>query len=102
MNRSISERKYIANHLSSLFKYYEGTFETLSFDYIETHSRAAKITKTSTNLGIVLVDVKAIRNSDSHDVWHMEVAGPPSSGDSIKTIRTDVLNLVELLRNHLD
>src|ERR1041384_6822430 len=43
------------------------------------------------------------------DVWHMEVSGGPSNatdihtvGDTIKTLRMDVLNLIRVLRNHLD
>ncbi|CAJ0750439.1 15772_t:CDS:2 [Entrophospora sp. SA101] len=40
--------------------------------------------RSSTNSGIVKVDIKGMRMSDSLDIFHMEVAGPP------------------FLRNHLD
>ncbi|CAI2193383.1 2282_t:CDS:2, partial [Funneliformis geosporum] len=51
----------------------------------------------------------ATRSYDGLDVWHMEVAGPPYNasekhtlGDSKKTLRTDILNLIAILRDHLD
>jgi hypothetical protein len=109
MSRKIGERKHIVYQVSSLFKYYERTFLNLEFDWIESQARAAKIMKSSTNSGIVRVDVKATRSYDGLDVWHMEVAGPPYNasekhtlGDSKKTLRTDILNLIAILRDHLD
>ncbi|CAG8641747.1 10104_t:CDS:10, partial [Ambispora leptoticha] len=52
---------------------------------------------------------QATRLSDGLDVWHLEVAGPPDNapnkhvlGDSKKTFRTDILNLIAILREHLD
>ncbi|CAI2198494.1 12639_t:CDS:2, partial [Funneliformis geosporum] len=52
---------------------------------------------------------QATRSYDGLDVWHMEVAGPPYNasekhtlGDSKKTLRTDILNLIAILRDHLD
>ncbi|CAG8463336.1 6643_t:CDS:2 [Paraglomus brasilianum] len=81
----------------------------MSFEWIESHARAPKIMKTSSNSGIVKLDAKGTRFSDNREVWHMEVAGPPwnstsrhACGDSKKTIRTDIFNLVMLLRDHLD
>jgi len=57
----------------------------------------------------VRVDAKATRHSDGLDVWHMEVAGPSDNAsdnhimnDAKKALRTDLLNLVAILRNHLD
>ncbi|CAJ0927072.1 16512_t:CDS:2 [Entrophospora sp. SA101] len=47
------ERKFIVCHISALFKFYESTFGTLTFDWIESHSQAAKVTKSSTDTGIV-------------------------------------------------
>ncbi|RUS35083.1 hypothetical protein BC938DRAFT_476017 [Jimgerdemannia flammicorona] len=79
MSRKIDERKYIIYHIASLFKFYETTFMTLNFDWVESHAHTAKMAKSSTNSGTVLVDAKAARNSDGLDVWHMEVAGPPSN-----------------------
>ncbi|CAG8477432.1 13143_t:CDS:2 [Dentiscutata heterogama] len=109
IDRKIGERKFIIYQISSIFKFYETTFFTLEFDWIESHSHSSKITKSETNSGIVKVDAKAIRNSDGLEIWHMEVAGGPSDatdkqtlGDTKKTIRTDILNLIEVLRNHID
>ncbi|RUS23027.1 hypothetical protein BC937DRAFT_93384 [Endogone sp. FLAS-F59071] len=99
MSRKIGERKYIIYHIASLFKFYETTFMTLNFDWVESHAHAAKMAKSSTTSGIVLVDAKATRNSDGLDVWHMEVSGPPSNAtightldDTKKTLRMDILN----------
>ena len=65
--------------------------------------------KSSTSSGIVRVDIKGTRISDGFDIFHMEVAGPPCNatekhimGDAKKTMRTDILNLITVLRNHLD
>ncbi|CAG8749266.1 16341_t:CDS:2, partial [Racocetra persica] len=109
IDRKIGERKHIVYQVSALFKFYERTFLTLDIDWIESHSRPAKLMKSESNSGIVLVDAKATRFSDGLDVWHLEVAGPPYNasnkhilGDSKKTIRTDILNLITILREHLD
>ncbi|CAG8544870.1 25232_t:CDS:2 [Cetraspora pellucida] len=109
LSRNIKERKYIVQHISSLFKFYESTFETMVFDWIESHSPATKISKSSTNSGIVLVDGRGTRVLDDKDMWHMEVAGPPSVAskkhtinDTIKSLHTDLFNLVAILMEHLD
>ncbi|CAJ0754169.1 15507_t:CDS:2, partial [Entrophospora sp. SA101] len=85
------------------------TFATISFDWIETHSSAAKITKSADNSGIVLFDSKGTRLSDDQEIWQMEVAGPPwnpttthTINDTKKTFQSDILNLVSILRNNLD
>ncbi|KAF0487836.1 hypothetical protein F8M41_022467 [Gigaspora margarita] len=78
IDRKIWERKFIIYQISSIFKFYETTFFTLEFDWIESHSHSFKIRKSETNSGIVKVDAKAIRNSDGLEIWHMEVAGGPS------------------------
>ncbi|CAG8815499.1 3754_t:CDS:2 [Gigaspora margarita] len=108
IDRKIWERKFIIYQISSIFKFYETTFFTLEFDWIESHSHSFKIRKSETNSGIVKVDAKAIRNSDGLEIWHMESGGPSDAtdkhtlGDTKKTIRTDILNLIEVLRNHID
>lgn len=109
MSRKISERKHIVYQISSIFKFYERTFPLIEFDWIESHARTAKIMKSPTNSGIVQVDIKGTRISDGLDIFHMEVVGPPCNatdkhimGDSKKTMRTDILNLIAVLRNHLD
>ncbi|RGB28552.1 hypothetical protein C1646_673131 [Rhizophagus diaphanus] len=65
--------------------------------------------KSATFSGIVRVDAKATRHLDGLDVWHMEVAGPSDNasddhiiGDAKKSLRTDLLNLIAILKNHLD
>jgi hypothetical protein len=109
LDRNPSERKYTIYQILPLFKCYETTYDTLCFDWIETHVRSAKITRTSSNSGITLVDGKATRSSDGVEIWHLEVAGPPGGmsdrhtlQDTKKSLRTDVLNLVKLLQDHLD
>src|SRR5690242_4010954 len=107
MSREIGERKHIVYQISSLFKFYERTFSLVEFDWIESYAHAAKILKSSTNSGIVKVDIKGTRVSDGLDIFHMEVAGPPYNAndkhiadDTKKTMRTDILNLITILRNH--
>ncbi|CAG8580446.1 1537_t:CDS:1, partial [Cetraspora pellucida] len=65
--------------------------------------------KSSQYSGIVQVDAKATRYSNGLNVWHMEVAGfsDNASDDDIvndtrKAFHTDLLNLIMILRNHLD
>ena len=43
MSMDISERKFIIYHIAQLFKYYETTFGTVKFDWIETHEQATKM-----------------------------------------------------------
>ncbi|CAG8557479.1 11358_t:CDS:2, partial [Paraglomus occultum] len=81
MSRKIGEQKHIVYQVSSLFKYYERTFLNLEFDWIELQVRAAKVMKSSTNSGIV----------EKHTL-----------DDSKKTLQTDILNLIAILRDHLD
>ncbi|CAG8807904.1 39_t:CDS:2, partial [Racocetra persica] len=109
MSREIGECKHIVYQISSLFKFYERTFSLVEFDWIESYAHAAKILKSSTNSGIVKVDIKGTRVSDGLDIFHMEVAGPlynvndkHIADDTKKTMRTDILNLITILRNHLD
>ncbi|CAG8719994.1 8518_t:CDS:2 [Gigaspora margarita] len=109
IDQKIRERKFIIYQISSIFKFYKTTFFTLEFDWIESRSYSSKITKSETNSGIVKVDAKAIWNSDGLEIWHMEVAGGPSDatdkhtlGDTKKTIRTDILNLINILQNHIN
>ncbi|CAG8789536.1 10810_t:CDS:2, partial [Racocetra fulgida] len=53
IDKKIGERKYITYQISSIYKFYEKTFFNLDFDWIESHVRSAKITKSGTNSGIV-------------------------------------------------
>jgi hypothetical protein len=109
LSRDVGEWKYTIYNIASIFKFYERTFDTLSLDWIESYARSAKIAKTATNSGIVKVDAKGVRLFDNQEIWHLEVAGPPSNSttthtvdDSKKSLRADVLNLVSILQNHLD
>ncbi|CAG8675234.1 1552_t:CDS:2, partial [Ambispora gerdemannii] len=109
LSRKIGERKYIVQNLSSLFKFYETTFGNITIDWIESHSLSAKLTKSPTSSGIVKLDAKGVRSFDDKEIWHMEVAGSPSSpttdhavGDTKKSLHSDILNLVALLLDHLD
>lgn len=103
MPRNIGERKYIIYLVSSLYKFYETTFMYLCFDWIESHARSAKMVKSSKCSGIVQGYL------DGLDVWHMEIAGPSDNAtddhivnDTRKSLRTDLLNLIMILWNHLD
>ncbi|CAG8567173.1 11139_t:CDS:10, partial [Funneliformis mosseae] len=109
MSRRIGERKYIVQNISSLFKYYETTFGNISFDWIESHSPAGKLTKSTTNSGIIKVDVRGVRLLDDKEIIHVEVSGPPSSpserhstDDTKKSLHTDILNLISILLDQLD
>ncbi|RUS32896.1 hypothetical protein BC938DRAFT_473881 [Jimgerdemannia flammicorona] len=83
MSRKIGERKYIIYHIASLFKFYETTFMTLNFDWVESHAHAAKMAKSSTTSGIVLVDAKATRNSDGLMYGTWKSLGPPRTQLSV-------------------
>ncbi|CAI2166289.1 20677_t:CDS:2 [Funneliformis geosporum] len=81
MSRRIGKRKYIVQNISSLFKFYETTFGKICIDWIESHSPSGKLTKSTTNFGIVKVDIK---------------------DDTKKSLHTDILNLISILLDHLD
>jgi len=109
ISRKIGKRKHIVYQISSIFKFYERTFSLIEFDWIESYAHTAKIMKSSTNSGIVKVDIKGTRMSDGLDIFHMEVVGSPCNatdrhvmGDAKKTMKMDILNLIAILRNHLD
>ncbi|CAG8553887.1 12758_t:CDS:10 [Ambispora leptoticha] len=109
ISRKIGERKYIVQNISSLFKFYETTFGKISFDWIESHSPAGKLTKSASNSGIIKVDMRGVRLLDDKEVFHMEVSGPPSlsskqhcTDDTKKSLRTDILNLIAILLEHIN
>ncbi|CAG8597364.1 2303_t:CDS:2 [Paraglomus brasilianum] len=109
LSRAVGERKYLAYHVVPLFKFYERTFNTIDFDWAETHMSSAKMMKSAEDSGIILADAKGTRMLDGLEVWHLEIAGPPKRwtrihilGDSKKTMRTDALNLLRILEDRLD
>ncbi|RIA84571.1 hypothetical protein C1645_832065 [Glomus cerebriforme] len=93
LSRSIKDRKFTIYHIAPLFMFYESTFGTLEFDWIEAS-------------GIV----KGIRIGDYREIWQMEISSSPSTpttrhtvSDTKKSIHTDILlNLVGILSSHLD
>ncbi|CAB4408186.1 unnamed protein product [Rhizophagus irregularis] len=89
LSRKVGERKYIIQNISSLFKFYEVTFGNVSFDWIESHSPASKLTKSPTNSGIVKVDISGVRLFDDKEIFHAE------------SLHTDILNLIAILLDHL-
>ncbi|RIB28917.1 hypothetical protein C2G38_2156758 [Gigaspora rosea] len=75
----------------------------------KSHAHSAKMVKSSKCSEIVQVDAKATRYLNGLNVWHMEVAGPSDNAtnnhivnDTRKSLHTDFLNLIMILRNHLD
>ncbi|CAG8484257.1 11396_t:CDS:10 [Acaulospora morrowiae] len=109
LSRNIKERKFTIYHISPFLKLYKFTFGTLEFNWIESHVQSAKIMKSPIDSGIVLVDVNGVWVRDYKEIFHMEVSGSPSNptirhttGDTKKTLHTDILNLVDVLRDHLD
>ncbi|RIA96227.1 hypothetical protein C1645_733427 [Glomus cerebriforme] len=80
-------------------------FRLYYIDWIESHSRSAKILKSESNSGIILVDAKATRIFDGLNIWHLEVTGPPCNatdkhvlGDSKKTFQTDLKSNFDIAR----
>ncbi|CAB4481787.1 unnamed protein product [Rhizophagus irregularis] len=99
LSRKVGERKYIIQNISSLFKFYEVTFGNVSFDWIESHSPASKLTKSPTNSGVRLFDDK--------EIFHAEVSAHHRHHQVImlltakKSLHTDILNLIAILLDHL-
>ncbi|CAG8485330.1 4128_t:CDS:2 [Acaulospora morrowiae] len=96
----IINKKFVICRISSIFKYYEATFPYLKFEWMEVYAHSA-------NSDIVKLNSKATRYSDGLDLWHMDVARGSSNMTDVHTIedkalRTDVLNLVRVLRDHTD
>jgi hypothetical protein len=65
MSRQVGECKFTIYNVVPLFKFYETTFCTISFDWIEFYERATRVCKSETNSGIVRVDSKGVRLSDN-------------------------------------
>ncbi|PKC13410.1 hypothetical protein RhiirA5_372277 [Rhizophagus irregularis] len=107
LSRKVGERKYIIQNISSLFKFYEVTFGNVSFDWIESHSPASKLTKSPTNSGIVKVDISGVRLFDDKEIFHAEVSAHHRHHQVImlltakKSLHTDILNLIAILLDHL-
>ncbi|CAB5308455.1 unnamed protein product [Rhizophagus irregularis] len=97
LSRKVGERKYIIQNISSLFKFYEVTFGNVSFDWIESHSPASKLTKSPTNSGVRLFDDK--------EIFHAEVSAHHRHHQVImlltmqKSLYTH--NLIAILLDHL-
>ncbi|GBB83610.1 hypothetical protein RclHR1_01030025 [Rhizophagus clarus] len=96
----------LRKNINGLLQYV--TFGNVSFDWIESHSPASKLTKSPTNSGIVKVDIRDVRLFDDKEIFHAEVSGPPSPSsddhainDAKKSLHTDILNLIAILLDHL-
>ena len=109
MDWKIEKCKYIIYQISSIYKFYERTIFNLNFDWIKSHTRSARITKSVMNSGLVKIDFIVTRYSDGLSIWHMEVAGGPYNatdthilGNTKKTLWLDMLNLIAILRNYFN
>ncbi|CAG8492648.1 13798_t:CDS:2 [Racocetra persica] len=71
----------------------------VEFDWIESYTHATKIRKSSTNSGIVKVDIKETRVSDGLDIFHMEVA---DGNLPIAVLFTGLLSMCELFTRKED
>ncbi|RUP41882.1 hypothetical protein BC936DRAFT_138290 [Jimgerdemannia flammicorona] len=96
LSKTIKERKYIVQNIAPLFRFYELTFDTMTFDWIESHTHRLRKSRR-------------IRTLDDKDFWQVEVAGPPSlpspkyaTDETKKSLHTDLLNLVAILMEYLD
>ncbi|CAG8835572.1 29547_t:CDS:2, partial [Gigaspora margarita] len=85
----------LVQNLFSLFKFYETTFGNITFNWIESHSMSAKLTKSPTSSEIVKFDAKVAGSLSSTIIDHI-------IGDIKKSLHSDILNLVALLLEHLD
>ncbi|GES96090.1 hypothetical protein GLOIN_2v1487427 [Rhizophagus clarus] len=106
LRKNINGLLQYGRYISKSFK--EITFGNVSFDWIESHSPASKLTKSPTNSGIVKVDIRDVRLFDDKEIFHAEVSGPPSPSsddhainDAKKSLHTDILNLIAILLDHL-
>lgn len=95
---SLKKHQKAEIYRTTLFKFYESTFETMVFVWIEPHSPAAKISKSSTSSGIVLVDGRV-----SYLISKLLFMDYPLSiNNTIKSLHTELFNLVAILLEHLD
>ncbi|RIA89291.1 hypothetical protein C1645_825056 [Glomus cerebriforme] len=111
ISKSVKEnwrkKVYCSKHFLPI-KFYETTFGNICFDWIESHSLAFKLTKSSTNSGIIKVYIRGVRLFDEKEMFHIEISGPPSTSsndhainDTRKSLHTDIFNLIAILLYHL-
>ncbi|CAG8791021.1 6634_t:CDS:2, partial [Cetraspora pellucida] len=88
LNRDMSERTYIVESISPIFRSFRNAFPEIKYEWIEKDVRSVKKAGSmfAINIKSWKTDLLVIRLSDATEILHVEVSGPPFKVDKKHTI----------------
>ncbi|CAG8702617.1 3388_t:CDS:1, partial [Scutellospora calospora] len=88
LNRDMSERTYIVESISPIFRSFRNAFPEIKYEWIEKDVRSVKEAGSmfAINSKSRKTDLLVIRLSDATEILHVEVSGPPFKADKKNTI----------------
>ncbi|CAG8734980.1 31575_t:CDS:2 [Racocetra persica] len=88
LNRDMSERTYIVESISPIFRSFRNAFPEVKYEWIEKDVRSVKEAGSmfAINIKSRKTDLLVIRLSDATEILHVEVSGPPFKADKKHTI----------------
>ncbi|PKK63862.1 hypothetical protein RhiirC2_869571 [Rhizophagus irregularis] len=111
LDREISERTYIVESLSPIFRAFRNAFPDIKYDWIEKNVASIKEANNmfAEDINPRKTDLLVIRLSDGLEIMNTEVSGPPfkvtrehTVGDAKKLLMMSVCSLCRTLGNNLD
>ncbi|CAG8620561.1 8723_t:CDS:2 [Diversispora eburnea] len=88
LNRDMSERTYIVESISPIFRSFRNAFPEVKYEWIEKDVKSVKEAGSmfAINVKSRKTDLLFIRLSDATEIIHVEVSGPPFKADKKHTI----------------
>nr|CAG8477317.1 10514_t:CDS:2 [Entrophospora candida] len=111
LNQDMSERTYIIESISPIFRSFRNAFPEVKYEWIEKDVRSVKEAGRmfAINIKSRKTDLLVIRLSDATEILHVEVSGPPfkadkkhTIGDIKKLLMMAVCNLCRILASNFD
>ncbi|CAG8769369.1 5720_t:CDS:2, partial [Dentiscutata erythropus] len=111
LDRNMSERTFIVECISPIFRAFRNAFPDIKYDWIEKHVTSINETNNMflDNIGPRKTDLLVIHLADGIEIMNTEVSGPPlkatqthTVGDIKKLLMMSVCNLCRIFGNNLD
>ncbi|RIA99768.1 hypothetical protein C1645_730679 [Glomus cerebriforme] len=111
LDRDISERTFIVECLSPIFRAFRNAFPDIKYEWIEKNITSIKEANNmfADDIGPRKTDLLVLRLSDGMEVMNTEVLGPPfkatithTVGDVKKLLMMSLCSLCRILGNNLD
>ncbi|CAG8604183.1 8526_t:CDS:10 [Funneliformis caledonium] len=111
LDRDISERTFIVESLSPIFRAFRNAFPDIKYEWIEKDVASIKVANSmfADNISPRKTDLLVLRLSDGMEVMNTEVSGPPfkntqahTVGDVKKLLMMSVCNLCQLFGSNLN